>query len=1151
MLRFVKGAAGTGKSAWIQKEIFALSKEENANIILLVPEQFSFETEREYYELLGAERAGRVKVLSFMRLADDIFRQYGGMAGDYAADTAKILTMRLALRECKDQLRLYGKNAGKPDFILSMLEMVEELKNAGITPEKLTEQALRSEEGILKDKLFDLGLIFGGYDALLTQRFLDPSDTLNRAKALLAEREYFNGCTVYLDEFKSFTAVQKEILRVALHQANQVTVSLCLPEGETEYGLFDGIRDTEKGLKTLAFRIGCKLLPSVLLEKPVRFSSEALCHFSREALKSNPLPFEGDNDVVSCVGLLNEFDEVEYVAAQIWELVQKRNYRFEDIVVIGRDLDTYGHILEAAFDRYQIPYFFDRTESVDKMPLMRFVAHLLGCVVTNMNRKELLPMLKCGLLPLSLAEINDFERYLYVWNVDKDGFLREFKQNPMGFCDRPLKKKERVRLKNAEKVRTICTGCVSKFRELTEEKQSVSRALYEVLQQFDLSQMISQRIGNLKEENRLEEAENEKRVWDVLMEILDTLEGSLKDQIPNFREYRELFLLGAATYDLGHRPQTLDSVLVGSADRVRVQDKKAAILIGANDKVFPFVPSSGGLFSDRERQELSSEGLELTNFTEQKLIDERFVAYKALSSPSERLIITFPQGDISGREKYPSVLVTGFAAIFPHTPVRYQKDLGRDFFCRNLSTAFQQAAKAGSSRRKGTASDEDAVFHATVREVLNGDALYRDKLKKLRQAARKEGMNLTDLSLCGELFSAPLMQRRERKQKVELPSQRQEYRFVVREQEKLSRLFHRTAAVSPSQIERYYTCRFQYFCRYGLGLNLPQKAELNPLNRGNVIHYLLNRIVEQCDVVHLSDQELQQQIDRYLKEYLTKAMGGESEKPQKFLYFYRQLRKTLYRIFCSLRDEFAQTEFKVVGLEEPIRENGKAFPLHISVDKTHTVTVSGKVDRVDLYAVGEENFVRIIDYKSGGKEFDVSQMAEGLNLQMLLYLFAIWRTQNEKYRNVRPAGILYMPAGNPKPSLERNADSEAQKQAEQKNYVMSGLLLNDERILCAMEKDLNGKFIPVSQGKAGLKGKHLATLKEFAALEAYTENLVAQMGAELFRGEITPNPIQTGMNPPCSYCDYRAICGHEPSDGCRFVPKKTMGDVIGTPDKEQ
>lgn len=1149
MLRFIKGAAGTGKSSFIRREIAKLCEQDGNTIILLVPEQFSFETEREYYEFLGAERAGRVKVLSFMRLCDDVFRQYGGMAGDYATDTAKILTMRLSLKECKDELRLYGKNAGKPDFVLSMLETVEELKNAGITPDMLTAEALRSEAGLLKDKLLDLGLIYGGYDAMLTQRFLDPSDTLSRAKAFIVEQNYFADCFVYLDEFKSFTAVQKEILGAALRQAHEVTVSLCIPQGEQEYGLFDGLLETEKGLKSLAYQVNCGLRPPVVLEKPLRFSSEALCHFAGEALKNNPLPFEGENRAVSCVGLLNEFDEMEFAAAQIWELVQQHGYRFEDIVVIGRDLDTYGHILEAAFDRYQIPYFFDRSESVDTMPLMRFVTHLLGGVVTNMSRKELLPMLKCGLLPVTLTEIDDFERYLYVWNVDKEGFSREFKQNPMGFCDRPLKKKEQLRLKNAEKVRALCCGCVEALKRLSGETQSVSRALYQLLQQFSIPQVISERIGCLNEENHLEEAENEKRVWDVLMEILDTLEGSLKGQAPNFREYKELFLLSTATYDLGHRPQTLDSVLVGSAERVRVQDKKAAILIGANDKVFPFVPSSGGLFSDRERQQLSADGLELANLTEQKLIDERFVAYKALTSPSERLIVTFSQGDISGREKYPSALVTGFAAIFPHTPVVYEKELGRDFFCRNSSTAFQQAAKAGSLKKE-MPSHEDAVFHATVREILREDALYGDKLRKLQQAVRKEEMNLTDRSLCEELFSRPLTTKRELRRKLELSASRREQRFTVREQQKLKGLFHRVTAVSPSQIERYYTCRFQYFCRYGLGLNTPQKAELNPLNRGNVIHYLLNRILEQCDVVHISEEELRRQIDRYLKEYLDRVMGGEGEKPQKFLYFYRRLQNTLYRVFSSLREEFAQTEFKVVGLEEPIRENGKVFPLHVPVDEFHTVTVSGKVDRVDLYAMGEENFVRIIDYKSGGKEFDVSQMAEGLNLQMLLYLFAIWRTQNDKYRNIRPAGILYMPAGNPKPILERDATEETQKQAEQKSYAMSGLLLNDEQILCAMEKDLNGKFIPVSQGKTGLKGKYLATIKEFAALEAYTESLVAQMGEELYRGEIAPDPIQAGMNPPCSYCDYRAICGHEPSDGCRSVPKRTMEDVIGTPDSQ-
>ncbi|MEG2596943.1 MAG: helicase, partial [Oscillospiraceae bacterium] len=272
MLRFIKGGSGFGKSTFIQQEIVRLSENTEREILLLVPEQFSFEAEREYYGILGAEKAGRVKVLSFMRLADEVFREYGGMAGDYASQTSKILTMRLALKECRTELRLYGKNALRPDFVLFMIDAVEEMKNAGVSPQQLEENALVTENAVLKDKLFDFSLIYGSYDAILAQDFLDTSDSLERMKEKIVDHQYFEGKLIFVDEFKSFTAVQKEVLRLGFMQSEQVTISLCMSDIRMEYGLFDGIRETENQLKSLSFQIGCKVLPPMIFEKPQRFS---------------------------------------------------------------------------------------------------------------------------------------------------------------------------------------------------------------------------------------------------------------------------------------------------------------------------------------------------------------------------------------------------------------------------------------------------------------------------------------------------------------------------------------------------------------------------------------------------------------------------------------------------------------------------------------------------------------------------------------------------------------------------------------------------------------------------------------------------------------------------------------------------------------
>ena len=1131
MLRFIKGASGTGKSTFIQNEIKNSANEKQ--IILIVPEQFLFESEREYYNLLGTEKSQNVKVLSFNRLCDDVFRLYGGVAGNYASETIEILAMREALKVCKENLALYNKNYINPDFILSMLNVLKELKNAGINYETLKAQAEETENGVLKDKLSDFSLIFGCYDALLTQKFSDPSDILNRARKLIAENGYFNNCDVYLDEFSNFTGIQKQIIFHALKQADMVNVSLCIPADYEEYGIFDVLKDAEKSIKALAYKAECKVLPPVTLDTPVRFKNEALTHFGNEVLKHNPTPFDGENRVVSCFGLLNEFDETEFVASKILELVKKENYRFEDIVVIGRNLSDYGYIIESVFEKYDIPFFFDNPDKVDSMPLIRFVNHLLGAVITGMSKKELLPLLKCGLTSFNLTQINDFEKYIYVWSIDKDSFKNEFTLNPSGFSEFEMSVREKASLRNAEKVRKFCVRLIESFKKVAEETGSVGKAVYNSLTELSLPSVISERIKNTKD---VIVAEDEKRVWDVLMEILDALEISFSDKKLNFKEYKEMLNLSAAGYNLSHRPQTLDSVLIGSAERVRVNEKRATIIIGANDKTFPHVPSSGGMITDNERKALNESGLEIYNLASQKLIDERFIAYKALTSASEKLIITYPFGDVGGSEKYPSVIISGFKKVFPDTPVIYRKNIDRSYFCHNLDTVFHHAAKTGAD-----AEGNDAVFYATVKELFKTENAYKVKLRKLEKIFKDE-LILTDRSLCAELFNRPLIRKKRLTEKVSLSSYKP-MRFSVKETEKFKNLKLRTNKLSPSQVEKYYTCPFQHFLSYGLGLYSPGKAELNPLSRGNIIHYILDNILKNYNITEISDEEIKTYVDGYLDEYLARVMGGETEKSQKFLYFYRKLRYTLHNIFTSLKDEFSQTEFKITGLEEAICEGGEITPISVSVDENNKVLVTGKIDRVDMCKLEDDNFVRIIDYKSGGKSFDISQMAMGLNLQMLLYLFAIWRTNNDKYKNITPAGILYMPAGNPKPSLSREADEEKVNATKQKSFVMNGILLNDEKVLVAMEKDLKGKFLPVSKSSGGLKGKLLITLEQFEAIENYTKNLVREMGDNLLSGNIAPDPVQTGMNPPCSYCSYKGICGRESKEPCRQVEPKTLEDI--------
>ena len=1099
MLHIIEGGAKSGKTFLVREELLRFAKQEGESLLLFVPEQFSFETERSYAEALGKADAGRVRVVSFARFAEDMFREFGGMAGEYAVDAARLITMKLALQACQNELATYGRLAGRPDFPMQMVQMVAELKNAGLSGADMQAAEEALPDGVLRGKLGDLSLLRTVYESMLAENYLDGLDNPERAAELCAKHLWFAGKKIWLDGFKSFTAVQERLIGLMLSQGAEVTVTLPI-EGEKTDSRFAVARETAARLRRLSYQAGEPAQkPRILREKP-GFRSAALRHFSEQVLRTNPLPFDGENRDVDCAALFHEFDEAEFAAARIMAYAAD-GYAFEEMAVLVRDLDRYGPLLEAAFERYDIPLYMDRVESVDILPLFRFVSHLMQAAAGHCPREEMLALLKCGMLPLSLEEIAAFESYTYVWNIDRGRFFQPFTQHPAGYTAQPMTEKEAQELDMAEQVRGLLCGWIGFFEEQYEAEHSWPRALYAVLDRMSLPERIGREVLQLQKQNRQKDSDDLRRSWEVLAELLTIMDRVLGREPMELKAFASLFGVSAAGYNLGRIPQTLDSVLVGSAERVRLSGKKVVLVLGANDREFPLLPSAGGIFTEQEREELQSLGFSLSGRAEEAILEERFVAWQALSSPSEKLCITYSLGNLKGEQKFPSAIPSGFRRIFPDTPVWMPDDFPPEFFCRSPRTAFLQAVRRGS---------DGSDFAASARQYLLTEPEYAGRLAELDRIQRGTRFALRDSALASEMFGGE-------------------------------------KTVSPSQIERFYNCRFQYFCQYGLRLRSRGRAELNPLSRGSILHFLMERVLRQGDFFSMEEEELRRLIEELLAEYLAAAMGGE-EQTRRFLYLYRRMSENALRLLLTLREEFAQTEFRVVGLEEPIYPGSRIAPLSIPVAEpdgsSHTVTVVGKVDRIDCWEHDGARYVRVIDYKTGGREFSLDEVAEGLNLQMLLYLFSIWRGGKGALKNAVPAGILYLPAKVVEPGLSRDSTEQERQAAIRKAFAMNGLLLDDQTVLCAMERNLEGQFLPVSMGKNKMKGeKWLAALEDFENLEWYAIELIRAMEGSLLAGEIAPNPIRCGQRVPCAVCDFRAVCGYEAADGFR-LPREANLDTI-------
>ncbi len=744
MLRLIEGGAKTGKSTRVREELLALARQEDAapgGLVLLVPEQFSYETEREYFTALGIRRADRVRVLSFQRLAQEIFREYGGLAGETADDSARLLAMKLALQDCKGELALYGPLVRRPDFPGQMVRAMAELKHAAVSPDAL-EEAAGKAQGFLRDKLADLSLIRNTYETLLGARFRDDEDDLDRAAQLIRENRWFAGKAVWLDGFKSFTAAQEQIIGLMLEQNAQVTAVLSLTSGDSR---FSTTEETARRLRTLARKAGARTASPERLTEPRGFADDSLRWFADQALKNSPKPYPGENTGVRCCGLLNEFDEAAFAAAELLRLAKEEGYAYEEMAVLVRDMDRYAPLLEAALDRYGVPYYMDRVESIAVMPLTRFLLHAAGALATGFDRTEVLSFLKCGMTGLSLEELDAFEGYSYVWNISGDGFFTPFRQNPAGYAPREMSAREQEELARAEKVRELCCGLLSGFRRDGEET-SWPQAAYRLLLGLELPERMSGWIQERRRQGRQKDADDLERTWLAVMELLNTMETMLTGQKLTPREFRDLFAVCAEGCSLGRIPQTLDSVQVGGADRVRVAGKKAVLLLGANEGEFPLLPSSEGVFTDKEREELAALGLELTGNQEERILEERFVAWQALSCPSERLTVVYSLGDIAGKPRYPSALVSSFREIFPDTPVKGPGSFPPEFFCRTPRTAFLQYVRSCTDR---------TVFTASARAFLE-ETGWQDRLSRLDETLERDRFRLKDPALARELFGGAL-----------------------------------------------------------------------------------------------------------------------------------------------------------------------------------------------------------------------------------------------------------------------------------------------------------------------------------------------------------------------------------------------------------
>lgn len=1147
MLRLILGRSGSGKTHTVVERLAALAAAGETGLMLLVPEQHSFVSERTLLRRLGPAGAVQVAVLSFTRLAQTVFREVGGLAGEPLDEGARALLMSRALAEVaavsadrgETLLGAAPRQLRDAGYVEQLLALLEELRQCGVPAAELErmERTLEAEGTLtdtpLRNKMRDLYQVYTAYEGLVADAGQDELTVLDRLADKLPESQLPVGAHIFVDGFKGFTVQELTVLERLLPRAAEVTVTLTTDTpgrdaGAAEYSrempLFQPVTRTAQRLRRLAEDLGVACETELLPENR-RTVDPALRALEAGLYAPNPPVYEPETAAVTLTPCADVYEECRWAARTVRRLL-RQGLRAREITVVARDLAPYRGLLGDALAQAGVPYTMDERQELMSEPLLVYVRTALRLAVGGWRTEELLRLLKTDLGPLDPIEIAQLENYAYTWRIEGAAWEQLFTEHPdgMGAAMTPAAAR---RLAQLNQWRQTLMEPLARLRQALRGEvtgRAFAGALYAYLTaDAGLPDRIAAQAARLEELAEPLLAEHAARLWDELMGMLDRFALTLPEHPMSAARAEELFTMLAGLLDLGRIPQGLDAVTVGAADRIRYTQPRAVLLLGVNEGVFPAYPAEDGLLTEAERQALRQRGMTLADDRLSQCIEERYYAYMALAAATEQVYISY----WTGPEDAPSPLVRMTEGILPHC-------------------------------RREPAQREDGTDLETADEVFRRLALDYTRSTPVTESLRQTAAALPEYA--GRLAAVA-------RGAGETP-------FRLEDSDVSRALFHTEQVLSASQIEKYHQCPFAYFCRYGLHVKPRTVAQIDAASFGSIVHYVMETVLptyvgegnlieqlrvedaaragqtpEESAAAETATQQrllsrLGKDVHRAVETYLAQQLSGSDNKAARFLYQLRLAERAagnmLWHTVMELRQSaFTPRDYELNILPAESADGNGVLSVRLPFEGGG-VQLVGKVDRVDLYVRFDgAAFVRVVDYKTGTKKFDLSEVPAGLNMQMLLYLYVLCDNSRRYLENsgeLRPAGVLYHPLS------DMLVDKGSTVTDRLKTMTMSGLVLDDAAVIQAMEQRGQGVFIPASLDKGGKPKGKLVTARQFALLRGVVERLVTHMAENLLAGNIAALPLlfdEEDAPKACGYCDYRAVCGRENEGACRtFVKEK-------------
>lgn len=1115
-LRFYFGPSGSGKSHRIYEEIMQRAAQEpGRNFLIIVPDQFTMQTQKDL--VMRSDRGGilNIDVLSFGRLSHRILEEVGTKEMPVLDDTGKSLVLQKIAADLKEQLPAMGSLLHKQGYIHEVKSAISEFMQYGISTQDMDKLIASAEKrGALAMKLRDLKTLYRGFQDYIRDHFITTEETLDVLRRSLVKSKILPDSVVVFDGFTGFTPIQNRLIQELMRVCEETIVTVTIGEEEDPYQmdgeqkLFHLSKKTVADLVKLAAEAEVTRGEDVFVKGgPNRFTeAPALCYLEQNLFRYQYEPYTEKQCEIRMFEALSPREEVHQTALYIRKLIREEGLTYRDIAVVIGDLEGYASYVETEFGQLEIPCFLDRTRGIVLNPMIEYIKSALQLYIRDFSYDTVFHFLRSGMADISREEIDELENYVIRtgargYRTYSRLFTRRTEEMQQGSgqedterAEETLERLNRIRQQFADTVEILHMAPWAKAGEYVDH-------LYDFLEQNQVQQKLLNYQQQFEQEGDLAKAREYAQIYRLVMDLLDQIYELLGEEEISLQEFADILEAGFGEITVGTIPQNVDRIVVGDMERTRLKQVKVLFFLGVNDGNIPKNASKGGIISDMDREFLIESGTEMAPSPRQQMYIQRLYLYLNMTKPSERLYLSYAKVNSDGKGIRPSYLIDTVRKLFPQLAVEYPQNRSRLEQIEGRQEGARYLAEELREYADGTLREEERQDFYLMYRAYEADPEGRDRLTAAAFRRYKE----SGLS-----------------------------RIVARA------LYGRQLENSVSRLETYAACACRHFLQYGLSLQEREEFGFEVSDMGNVYHAVLENFAGKLAESgrtwwdfdeNFATQAIKEAVEGYAATYGETVLYSSARNE----YAITRMSRILTRTVLTLQQHLKQGSFQPDDYELSFRFAEDLDSIHVDLSEEEKMHLQGRIDRIDVSEDAEHVYVKVIDYKSGNKKFDLAALYYGLQLQLVVYMNAAMELESRKHpdKEIVPAALLYYHIDDPTIETPVELTQEQINEEILTKLRMNGVVNSDPAVVERLDRFLQdkSKVIPVEKKKDGSFSARSGILsrEELQVVSAYVDAKIRDIGREILDGKIAANPYEKGNEEACTYCAYKKVCGFDGS----------------------